>query len=426
MSESFLHYIWQCQYFNKLALTTTDGVALQVLSPGAVNTHAGPDFSNARVRIGDVEWVGNVEIHIESSEWFEHTHHCDAAYNTTILHVVWHNDKPAVRNDGSLIPTLELQKRVDVRLQEKYHSLTHNFNVIPCQESIGQVSDLTLFSALDKALTIRLERKARTVLDMYTRNHHDWEETCYQLLARNFGFKINADPFQQLALSLPYKIIRKHGDKIESIEALLLGQAGFLKETCEDVHIQVLQREHALLSQKFGLGQKQLHKSQWKFMRLRPANFPTIRLAQFAALLEQHSLMSRILEADSMTVLRSIFQVQQSAYWQQHYKPGKIAQEKIAGLGEGSVDMLIINAVAPLLVAYGLQHDQDLYTARAVEILQQIPPESNYIMRQWSAIRIKAQNAFDSQALIELYANFCSDNRCLDCNIGAALVKPDT
>src|SRR5690349_15026574 len=247
MNESFLHYIWQFQYFNKQELRCSTGEEIIVVNPGLKNTHAGPDFYNAKLKLGNMEWAGSVEIHIYSSGWREHRHQDDAAYENVVLHVVWEEDEKIYRKDGTLLPTLELKSRVASSFLLQYKRIVHSRNRIPCANAIQHVPDVIKVSMLDKALMARLEKKAETILQALERNNGDWEETCYQILCRNFGFKVNTDPFLQLAQSLPYKILMKHGDRLEQIEALLFGQAGFLKETINDAYYLLLRREYTLL-----------------------------------------------------------------------------------------------------------------------------------------------------------------------------------
>ena len=425
MSESFLHYIWQFQYFDKSDLVTTEGEELQVFNPGNRNGHAGPDFFNARVKIGNMEWVGSAEIHINASGWSEHKHDADPAYENVVLHVVWKNDKPVKRNDNTLIPTLELKNRVDEKLLLGYKKLINSPEPIPCSLSFASVNDLIKLSMLDKALLQRLEAKAEMVSGMLQRNNNDWEETLYQLLCKNFGFKVNAEPFLQLAKALPYKILLKHADKLLQLEAFLFGQAGFLEGSNEDEYYQLLKREYSLLSQKYQLAEKALSKAQWRFLRLRPANFPTIRLAQLAMLIhQQKNIFSKIIEIDSPKALKAIFGIKQSDYWLNHFQFFKKAKEDVAPLGETSIDNILINTVVPLLAAYSKTKDDQVLLDRAVDILQNLSAEANTIPRQWTSVGLKSKTAFDSQALIELCNNYCLKRKCLECNIGSSLVKP--
>jgi hypothetical protein len=423
MNESFLHYIWQLQYFEKTDLHTVEAEPLTVLKTGTLNSNAGPDFFNAKIKIGELEWVGNVEIHIKSSDWFAHHHEKDSAYDNVILHVVWENDKPVFRN-GVAVPTLELKKRVNQSLLSEYRKLVNSPTSIACEKSFADADDLIKLSMLDRALMQRLETKANGLTDLLSFNNNDWEETAYQLLSKNFGFKVNADPFFQLSKSLPYKSIQKQSSLLQ-VEALLFGQAGMLETKTKDEYISLLFREYHFLEQKYSLNNSKLNPSQWRFLRLRPANFPTIRLAQFAAVLfRSKNIFSQIISIDSYSSIKKIFLQQQSDYWKTHYRFGKKAKGEVPELGEASIQNIVINTVVPLLVAYGKYKDEQSYIDRAVELLQQLPAEENKITREWSTIGVKVKNAFDSQALIELRNNFCQKRQCLDCSIGISILKP--
>jgi hypothetical protein len=424
MTESFLHYIWQFQYFDRHDLSTTDGEVIRVFNPGIRNSNAGPDFSEARIRIGELEWRGTVELHIKASGWSDHRHGDDAAYENVVLHVVWENDKPILRSDGSRMPTLELKDRVDQAMWNSYRRLFTSAESIPCASSWTTVTDLTKLSMLDKVLVLRLEIKARSVLTMLGNNKGDWEETGYQLLVKNFGFKVNAEPFLRLGQSLPYRILQKHTDRPLQVEALLFGVAGFLDKVKADEYSSLLVREYSVLGRKYNLERQQLHKSQWRFLRLRPANFPTVRLAQLASLLSgRRNLISAFLGISSSKELLQLLDVQQSEYWQHHYQFGKQA-ERVPALGKASAQNIVINSIVPLLAAYSLAHDDQHYMDRAVELLQHIPAEKNIITRQWTTLGYKVGSAFDSQALIELYNSFCQKRRCLECMVGSSLIRP--
>ena len=425
MQESFLHYIWQHQYFDKQNLRTAQDEDILILHPGNRNTHAGPDFFNARIKIDGIEWVGSVEIHINASGWTQHRHHSDAAYENVVLHVVWKNDKPARRGDQTILSTIELKNRVDEQLLIKCNSLINSPEALPCSGILIHVPEVIKISMLDSALLHRLESKAGVVLEMLQRNNNDWEETCYQLLCKNFGFKVNTDPFLQLARSLPYKILLKHADNLLQMEALLFGQAGFLEEKQEDAYYDLLRREHSVLSHKYQLSEKKLNKAQWRFLRLRPANFPTIRIAQLAALLHRRkNIFSSIVSCPGPRELKAIFITRQSEYWLHHYQFFKAVPGEIPGLGETSTDNIIINTVAPMLTAYGKARDEQIFIDRAMDVLSNVSAESNSITRQWNALGMNVRTAFDSQALIGLHNDFCLRRRCLDCKIGATLVKP--
>lgn len=426
MSETFLHYLWQFQYFDKKELKTTVGDSLIIFKPGMLNTDAGPDFSQAKVKVDGMDWAGSVEIHIQSSGWIDHGHHEDQAYENVVLHVVWEEDKPIYRNDGTRIPALELKERVNNQLIKEYQKLINNSSVIPCEHSFKRTDSLVKLSMVDKALMKRLEDKANLVKSMLDQNQGDWEEITYQLLATNFGFKVNKEPFLQLAKALPYKIIQKHRDRPLQVEALLFGQAGFLVAKTKDEYITKLFAEYEFLSKKYSLQPSQMNPAQWKFLRLRPSNFPTLRIAQFASLLHsKKSIFSNLIEIGSYNDLQKFFKIAPSSYWQNHYRFGKKAEGLVPDFGESSADMIIINSVVPLLVAYGKAKDDWSLVDKAVNILQSIPSEKNKIVTLWKDLGYSSKSAFDSQGLIELYNNFCQHRQCLNCAIGSAILKPD-
>ena len=435
MSELFLYFIWQYQDFDHTDLRTTDGEPIQIIHPGFRNNHAGPDFTNARLLINDVEWVGTVEIHVNTADWLAHKHQQDRAYDNVILHLVWHDDRPATgkridRADGSPLPTLDLEHRTDYALLERAAALTDAPDSIPCAGSFRNVQPLRVTSMLDKVLLQRLERKAADVKIIFDQTGQDWEETTYRLLAQNMGFKINAQPMLQLAGALPLKVIRKHRDAPAQIEALIFGMAGMLNDPStgelefpDDYRIP-LRREYQFLAAKYGLTGSQLSPHIWKWGRLRPANFPTMRLAQFAQLLnEQPSLLSLFVGENSAADLIRALQVKPSAYWQTHYRFGKKAAKASSTLGETSAENIIVNTIVPLLAAYAKHRDQPAFLDRAVTLLEQLPPEKNRITDDWNALGLTVKTAFDAQASIELYNHFCLNKRCLQCQIGVAIVK---
>jgi Protein of unknown function (DUF2851) len=384
VTESFLHYIWQLQYFQKADLKTSSGEMLHVLSPGSRNSDAGPDFSGARIRIGDLEWRGSVEIHIRASGWNDHKHSSDEAYEKVILHVVWENDKPIFRTDGTPMPTLELKDRVDGVLWARYKDLYVSTDLIPCRNQWPSIPDIHKFATLDKTLMLRLEAKAKSVTELLTRSNNNWEQTCYQLLCKNFGFTLNAEPMLRLAQIVPHNMILKHINKPLQVEALLFGAAGFLEQAPDDEYTLLLKREYDLLRRKYSLEGRQMNQSQWKFLRLRPSNFPTVRLAQLAALLaiEQH-LFSKILGATNCQCILELLEIEQSEYWRSHYRFGTPAKNSVPPLGSSSIQNIIINTVVPMLVAYGKIHDECSYVELATDLLHHLPAEDNKITRQW-------------------------------------------
>jgi hypothetical protein len=425
MNESFLHYVWQFQYFEKTGLRTQEGESISVFKTGLHNTNAGPDFTQAKIKIDSIEWVGNVEIHTKASEWRIHQHMRDKAYENVILHVVWENDEQVKRSDGSTIPTIELKGRIPESLIKEYKKLINSPSSVPCEKSFGKVSELTKVSMIDQALMQRLESKSEIVLRLLNSNKENWEETAYQLLLQNFGFKINADAFLQLAKSLPYKLVQKHANNLQQVEALLFGQAGMLETKTKDDYISLLYREYSFLSKKYAIYDSRLSPAQWKFLRLRPANFPTLRLAQVASILySKKNLLSTFVEADSYDKLMDFFTASPSSYWHSHYHFAKKSKGMVPDLGETSKQNLLINSVVPILVAYSRTKDEPRLMERAVDILHHIPAETNKITKVWEGLRMPAKTAFDSQALIEQYNNLCQKRQCLACVVGSSLLKP--
>ena len=425
MKEDFLYYVWKLQYFNKQDLRTLQGDKLVVLNPGTHNTHAGPDFLHSSIVINDIIWHGHVEMHVCASAWHQHKHQLDPAYENVVLHVVWEHDRPIHQQDGSPLPTLVLQGRVAPQLLQQYQELLHNKTDIPCANRFAHVAPIIKTAMSERALFQRLTNKNNLVYQLLDNNQGNWEETAYQLLAYNFGFKVNSSALLNLSLSLPLRIINKHVKNLLQLEALLLGQAGLLvaKTSAPDDYLEKLAKEYAYLAHKYQLKMSTLHPMQWKFFRLRPANFPTIRIAQLAQLLHQHPQIFYLLGHTPPADLYKQLAVTQSAYWQQHYQFGKPSKANIPGLGKASIENIMINTIVPLLVAYGKSKDEQVYIDQAMALLQSLPAERNAITSQWEALGMPVGSAFDSQGLIELFNNFCTKKKCLVCNIGGALMQ---
>ncbi len=425
MSEDFLSFVWRYQYFDALNLRAETGEALQILRVGQLNTDAGPDFAEARILLDGLEWAGAVELHVRSSDWEAHRHPDDAAYESVILHVVWEDDRPVLRQDGTLVPTLVLKSRVKPAVRERYERLMTSKTEIPCAPQFRDVPRLPKIAMLDRVLLERLDGKAARVTELWEENNRDWEETAYQWLAQYFGFRLNAPAFLRLAQIVPLKILQKHRLSGLQIEALLFGTSGLLPADSEEKYVQDLQREYQFLAAKYGLLSQKMALTEWKFLRLRPAGFPTVRLAQFATLLQHETgLFASLTSVESADELRKMLRVSQSAYWKKHYQFGKEATAIVPGLGKDAADLLIINAAVPLLVAHARQRDQALLLDRAVRWLEQIPGEKNHITRAWADLGMRVTTAFDSQALIEWHNGYCVEKRCLECTVGAALVRP--
>lgn len=423
MEESFLHFIWKFQLLNSRELQSDAGQEIVVLHPGNQNTDAGPDFSNAKIKIGDIIWNGNVEIHINSKDWYRHNHQSDDSYYNIVLHIVWKNDASIKRKDKTIIPTLELKKLVDHKLILKYNQLFVPGDEILCHQFIESVKSITILNMLDKTLAQRLEKKSTIIIRQISMTNGDWEEISWRLLCGNFGFKTNAYPFEELAKSLPFKILKRESLQENAIEALLFGKAGFLEECIEDSYFKELKMNYVFLQKKYKL-ERRLDKHQWKFLRLRPGNFPTVRIAQLAKFVANHkSLFSFLINYSTIKELKNGLNTIQSTYWQEHYNFGVSAKSHVGKLGSSSIDNILINTVAPLLFAYGIYKDKVDLKEKAMELLASVKPEINSITKKWKALEFDIKSAFDSQALIELYNEFCKKKRCLNCSIGVDIIK---
>jgi hypothetical protein len=419
MTESLLQFIWQFQYFSKGELATTAGESIQIISPGQYNANQGPDFTDAKIRVGKTTWAGTVELHNLTSDWDKHNHNGDKNYNNVILHVVWENDTSKID-----VPALELKERVSKILLQRYQELINLSAFIPCEKSIAFVRDITWKSWKDRLLAERLMRKAKSVELFLQQNNYHWEETFWWLLAKNFGMKVNAEAFEAMARSIPVNILAKHKRQIQQLEALLLGQAGLLNDKFSEDYPKLLQREYKFLKEKYRL--KPIHQPV-HFLRMRPGNFPTIRLAQLAALITGSAhLFSKIKDAKTVKEIKQWFDITANDYWHYHYRFGETSSFKKKTLGVAMTENIIINTVAPVLFAYGSYHDEQKYKDKALRWLEQTAAESNSITKGFQKLGIENKNAFDSQALIELKNEYCNKKRCLECSVGNAILKPQS
>ncbi|MCK4638130.1 MAG: DUF2851 family protein, partial [Bacteroidales bacterium] len=355
MTEEFLYYIWMFRLFDK-DISTTSGESINILKSGERNTDSGPDFFNAKIKIGDTIWAGNVEIHINSSDWYKHNHQENNAFDNIILHIVYKNDAIIKRKNSEIIPTIELKEKFDKKLYYRYKSFMTNKYWIPCQKLIGNVDEFHLNNWLERLLIERLEHKAKTIESTLKLNKNNWEQTFYQYLARNFGFNTNAEPFELLAKSLPVNHLAKHKNNQFQIESLLFGQAGLLETDFKDEYPNNLKNEYNFLKKKFSL--KSVDGFLWKFLRLRPSNFPTIRIAQFANLIYKSSgLFSKIIEIKNIKEVYSLFNITTSEYWDTHYIFDKPSAKRKKSFGNNALNLIIINTIVPFLFVYGLKKD---------------------------------------------------------------------
>lgn len=421
MKEEFLQFLWKHGLFIKEGLTTTDGKPVEIINPGIWNSDSGPDFFNAKIIIDGITWAGNVEIHQKSSSWKTHNHDKNQAFDNVILHVVEKHDCPIYINNHEL-STIEIKYNKVVF--DNYENLLKNEKWIPCQDKIRNFDMFLLRMWFSSLMIERLKSKTDDINRILSLNKNNWNETFYHLLLRNFGMKINSIPFELLAKSLPLQILSKHKNNLFQLEALLFGQSGLLNESLlGDDYFLTLRDEFSFLFKKYKL--KSVDSHLWKFMRSRPVNFPTIRIAQIAMLINKSSaLFSKIVETGNVADLHKLFNVSASEYWNNHYRFNTIAgKNKPKSIGSQTIDSILINTVIPILFIYGENTNQHELKDRALKFLEDISPESNQIIRKWSDLGVVAGSAFETQSLLHLKNNYCSNKNCLNCRLGAKIIS---
>ncbi len=421
MNERLLQFIWQFQYFNKNELHTDRGERLTIVYAGQYNTDQGPDFLNAKITIDNTTWAGNIEIHIKSSDWRKHNHTTDKNYSNTILHVVWENDADVNYGNGSVLPTLSLQPLVPKFLLDRYTQLMLNEAFVPCDPYLPALDDMKWLAWKERMAIERLQRKSALVLELLTGANNHWEEVFWWMLARNFGMKVNADIFESIAKSLSVNILAKHKNQIHQLEGLLLGQAGLLEHDFNEDYPQLLKREYNFYQKKYQL--KQVSVKPF-FLRMRPANFPTVRLAQLAMLINQSShLFSKVKETDDVLAVKELLNVTANDYWHYHYRIDEATGYHPKQLGKQMTENIIINTAIPVLFAYGSSIKDESIKDKALQWLSELTPEINTITKKWTSRRVSNNNALESQGLLELKNNYCNLRRCLECSVGNIILK---
>ncbi len=421
MTEEFLHFFWSFKSRGHV-FGLVSGERTEVLRQGEMNRDAGPDFLNAQIRIGDTLWAGNVEVHMRSSDWDRHGHSRDRAYDNVILHVVYHHDRVILQPDGRPLPTLELQRVIGPEAYAQYQHFLNNHLWVPCAALLRSIRRLTAESWLTALAISRLERKSREIVQTLEYLDHDWNQAFYQSLAATFGFRINRQPFELLARQTPVKCIEKHKDNLFQIEAILFGQAGLLEGRHRHEYPGSLKKEYLHLKNKFSL--KPIPGHLWKFLRLRPNNFPTIRLAQFAMILHRRAnIFGELLDRHDYASLSAMFRVGVSDYWMEHYFFGRSSGAVVhKTISPATADLIIINNVVPFLFVYGKIKGFPALCDEAVSMLGSLTAESNSVTRKFAEFGLAAENAEQSQGLLELKTNYCDNKKCLQCRIGLELI----
>lgn len=420
MNERLLQFIWQHQYFNTNELLTTEGDTIHILHPGHYNKNQGPDFSDARIRIGNTLMAGTVELHVFTSHWVQHGHSEDDNYGNVVLHVVWQND---LESGGPSIPMLVLEPRIPASLLQQYKDWLDKGSFIPCEKQWQTAPFPDWKQWKERLLEKRMLRKEERIQKFLEECNLHWEESFWWLLARHLGDPVNADSFEAVARSLPLKILARHRNQIHQLEALLLGQAGLLQEDFEEAYPSLLKKEYTFLAKKY-----KLKPVPWPvlFLRMRPGNFPTIRLAQVAILLHTAgSLFTQLRDCETIAEIKALLDITANDYWHYHYRFGEPGKFSIKKLGEEMIRSIIINVICPILITYSKHNDEPAYSQKAFQWLEMLPAENNSIVRKFESIGAHARSAADTQALLELKSQYCDHRHCLDCAIGNFLLNKD-
>jgi hypothetical protein len=418
--EELLHYVWKHKIFPLNELTTTTGQRLEIIDTGLSNRDAGPDFFNAKIKLDGVLWVGNIEIHTQASDWFKHGHHQNPVYDNVILHVATYIDAEVHRNNGETIPQLQLACPEYIR--ENFKELSNTDKYPPCYRIIPSLSKLTIHSWMSALQMERFEQKNAHLIERLRFCNNHWEDAFFITLARNFGFSLNAEAFEEWAKHIPLRAIDKHRDNLFQVEAFFFGQAGILGDIDGDEYYLRLKREYEYLAHKFELSPMDV--TRWRFLRLRPNNFPHVRIAQLANLYHRsYGLLSQLMEKETLKEVRDLLRGGTSEYWLNHYTFGGCSPAYPKTLSDSSLNLIIINTVVPFLYAYGIHRGKEKLCSRATAFLEGLKPENNYIIRMWSECGLKVSHAGDSQALIQLKKEYCDKKKCLYCRIGYEYLK---
>lgn len=421
MKEDFLHYVWQFKKFDVLNVKTVQGEHVVIVNSGQYLQLAGPDFFNAQVTIGSQKWAGNVEIHIKSSDWYIHSHETDTAYDNVILHVVWEHDTEVFRKDNTEIPVIELKNYVSKEVLANYNALSSAKSWIYCEKELENMDAFVLGNWKERLFFERLQRKSKPITELASACGNDWEAVLFNFLSKSFGLNTNGEMFYAIAASLPFSVVRRESFEFENLEALFFGRSGLLDAEHEDIYVKGLKQRYDYICHKYRI--EPVYVDPLQFFKHRPDNFPTIRLSQLAQVYHKHqNLFSKIIEASSIEDIYKVFDVQVSEYWQTHYTFDRESPKKRKSLTTSFIDLIIINTIIPFKFAYNRSMGKE-DTDSLITMLQQITPEKNTVMDKFKSFNVNIQSAYDTQSLLQLKNEYCSNKRCLQCAVGLELLK---
>ncbi|MGJ5642310.1 DUF2851 family protein [Formosa sp. S-31] len=422
MQEDYLHYLWKFKKIDTKHLISVDGEVLNILSVGQHNYNSGPDFFNAQIEIDNQLWAGNVEIHLKSSDWYVHNHETDKAYDNIILHVVWEHDVDVFRKNNTVISTLELQNYISKPVLDSYYKLySGNKRWINCESDFKFTDEFLLKNWIERLYFERLERKSTQIEELLSVSNQNWEAVLFQMLAKNFGLKLNGEAFLSMATSFDFSIVRKIQNKEALLEALFHGQCGLLEEPIDEPYYVSLQNDYKFLSQKFQLNNQKVLPVQ--FFRLRPPNFPTIRLSQLAQVYALNAnLFSKIMEETSLEGFYTMFSVETSEFWKNHYTFKKASKPVRKKISKSFTDLLLINTILPLKFSYGKYLGKD-NSEVVLDLIKAIQPERNTIVEKFELLKPIFSSALQTQGVIQLKTEYCNRNKCLQCAVGNSILN---
>lgn len=424
MTEEFLHYVWKTRQLTEGNLKTVTGEPLEIIHQGILNTDAGPDFFNARIRIGNTLWAGNIEIHTRASDWLRHGHQQDEAYSNIILHIVYEADIVLLDHNKRPYPTLVLKGCMDESLYARYLKFKNSKLWVACEKQLPNIEPIIKTGWMSRLFPERLEAKIYRIREELEQNQNDWELVFYRHLLRTLGMKVNAEAFNWLANSVPWQYLARKSDQLLQLEAVLLGQAGLLPQKPMDRYCKRLQQEYHAVQALYHLHPQPGY--NWKHFRMRPANFPTVRIVQLAALIHKSPrLFMQLMETEHLSRVSELLEAEPSAYWTNHHHPDINSSPSVKRIGASTIHVLIINVVIPFLFLWGRQNRLQACMDRAIDWLEKLPAESNSILQRWQQHGVQPESAADGQALLHLYKNYCTKKQCLKCNLGRHILEAE-